>query len=200
VFVASSLVVYRPAAEPLTEDYPLLESEDEPSPYAWSKIVDERAALDSGLDVVVGRFGNVYGPGAPFDADRATVVHALIARCEGLLPGESLRVWGDGTAVRSFVFVEDVAGAVVLLASDAVPAGVYNVDSGVPVTIADLAAKVASHRQPVPEVEYDRSKPAGSPLRVGSIDRLRSLGFEPRVDLTEGVSRTVEAYRAIETI
>jgi GDP-L-fucose synthase len=195
VFIASSLVVYLPSDEPLTEDHPLLEEEDEPSPYAWSKIVDERRALDSGLEVVVGRFGNVYGPGAPFHEERASVVHALIARCEGLAAGEPLRVWGDGSAVRSFVFVEDVARAVAMLIGPAAPGGVYNVDSGVPVTIAELAAVVASHADPVPAIEFDRSKPAGSPIRVGAIDRLRELGFEPGVALGDGIGRTVEHYR-----
>ena len=55
------------------------------------------------------RFGNVYGPGAPFEPERSTVIHALIDRAARLGDSDDLVVWGDGSAIRSFVFVEDAA-------------------------------------------------------------------------------------------
>lgn len=198
VFLASSTVVYRPASEPLTEDHPLLSLGDNPSPYAWSKITDEVVAswLDD-IEVVIGRFGNVYGPGAPFDAQRSTVVHALIDRAARLEAGEPLTVWGDGSAVRSLVFVEDVARAVRLILAAGTTGTVYNVDSGEAVTIRDLAAAVVAAVAPGTEVVFDAAKPSGPSSRVASIDRLRSLGFEPEISLADGIARTVAAYRSV---
>jgi GDP-L-fucose synthase len=197
VFLASSMVVYRSAPEPLTEDHPLLSLADDPSPYAWSKITDEVVAswVDD-VEVMIGRFGNVYGPGAPFDADRSTVVHSLIDRAARLEAGEPLTVWGDGSAVRSFVFVEDVARAVSLILTAGAAGTAYNVDSGEAVAIRDLAVTVVAAVAPDAGVIFDAAKPSGPQSRVASIDRLRGLGFVPQMNLTDGVARTVSAYRS----
>jgi GDP-L-fucose synthase len=196
VFLASSLVTYRADSEPLTESNPQLGPADRPNPYAWSKITDEViAAWHQGLDTVVGRFGNVYGPGAPFDPERSTVVHALIHRAARLEDGESLVVWGDGLAIRSFVFVEDAAEAVLLALTSGESGEAYNIDGGAEVTIAQLATIVRDTVNPSLHLVFDTSKPAGPPYRVASIDKLRTLGYSPRVDLEEGLRRTVEWYR-----
>jgi nucleoside-diphosphate-sugar epimerase len=196
VFLASSLVTYRPAAEPLTESHPQVSSRDRPSPYAWSKMTDEVAVFwHKALDTVVGRFGNVYGPGAPFDPERSTVVHALIDRAARLRDGEDLLVWGDGSAIRSFVFVEDVASAVLVALARGGAGEAYNIDSGVEVSIGDLALNVRDAVNPSLNVVFDPSKPAGAPYRVASIAKLGALGYAPRVDLKEGLQRTVDWYR-----
>lgn len=197
VFLASSLVVYRSADEPLTEDHPLLGPADAPSAYAWSKISDEAVSRwYPDLEAVIGRFGNVYGPGAPFDPQRSTVVHALIDRAARLSDGAELEVWGDGSAVRSFVFVEDVARAVVSILVSGVPGVTYNVDSGVPVTIADLAGVVREAVNPSLKIQFALDKPSGAPVRYPAINRLSALGYVPQVELSEGVAATVEWYRA----
>ena len=196
VFLASSMVVYRPATEPLSEQDPLLSVGDDPSSYAWSKISDEVvASWFEDLKVVVGRFGNVYGPGAPFDPERSSVVHALIDRAARLADGEPLTVWGDGSAVRSFVFVEDVADAVARVLTDGRPGTAYNVDSGEAVTVGHVAGWIVDAISPGTKVVFDPSKPSGPAMRVASIDRLRGLGFEPMVPLAEGLARTLEWYR-----
>jgi nucleoside-diphosphate-sugar epimerase len=197
VFLASSLVTYRPAAEPLTELHPQLGPGDRPNPYAWSKITDEVvASWHQGLHTVVGRFGNVYGPGAPFDPERSTVVHALIDRASRLGNGEDLVVWGDGSAIRSFVFVEDVAEAVLVTLSRGESGEAYNIDGGVEVTIADLATIVRDTVNPSLHLVFDNSKPAGLSYRVASIAKLASLGYTPHVDLEDGIRRTVDWYLA----
>jgi nucleoside-diphosphate-sugar epimerase len=197
MFLASSLVIYRTSPTPFDEDHELLAPADRPSPYAWSKITDEVvAAWHEDVETVAGRFGNVYGPGAPFDEDRSTVVHALIDRAARLGDGAELEVWGDGTAVRSFVFVEDVADAVVRILGSGLPGAAYNVDSAEAVTIAELAGIVVDEVNPTLRLRFDPSKPSGPPVRVASIERLRGLGFEPSVDLAEGLRRTVEWYRS----
>ena len=196
IFLASSLVTYRPANERLTESHPQLGPRDRPDPYAWSKITDEVvASWHPDLDIVVGRFGNVYGPGAPFDPEKSTVVHALIDRAARLEDGEELVVWGDGSAIRSFVFVEDVAEAVLLALPKGVSGEAYNIDGGAEVTIAELATTIRDTVNPSLHLVFDASKPGGPPYRVASIDKLKTLGYSPSVDLAEGLRRTVEWYR-----
>jgi GDP-L-fucose synthase len=197
VFLASSMVIYRPSDHAIPEDHPKLDPSDRPSPYAWSKIADEAAAVDHPqLEVCIGRFGNVYGPGGSFDPERSTVVHALIDRALRATSGELL-VWGDGNAVRSFVFVEDVARAVVLILGSGIPGTAYNVDSGVGHTIAEVAAAVRDAVDPGLRLHFDPSRPTGPAVRVGSIDRLRALGFGTPVGLNEGLRHTIDWRRDV---
>lgn len=196
VFLASSLVIYRPSPRPLDEDHPLLAPADGPSPYARSKIADEEAARrEDGCETVVGRFGNVYGPGASFDPARATVVPSLLARAFRLGDGEALEVWGDGTAVRSFLYAQDAARAVLAVLVSGEAGAAYNIDSGEPVTIADLAAGVVAAVNPTLTIAFDSSKPSGDPFRLASIDRLQALGHRGQVDLATGLKRTADWYR-----
>lgn len=196
VFLASSSVIYRPVARPIDESDPQLGQDDHPSPYAWSKITDEVvSSWHEELDTVIGRFGNVYGPGAPFDPSRSTVVHALIDRAARLKDGEDLVVWGDGSAVRSFVYVEDAAQAVVLLIQKGQSGEAYNIDSGEAVSIAQLAEIVRDAVNPSLGLVFDESKPSGFPYRVGSNKKLQNLGFNSMTSLEDGVMATVAWYR-----
>ena len=200
VYLASSAVVYRPGIRrPLVETDPVVQPWEDPSPYAWSKVTDEVIGgwwQESGqLDVVVGRFSNVYGPGAPFDADRSTVIHALIRRAAETPDGEPLVVWGDGSAIRSFVYVGDVARAVAKILLDGESGLVYNVDNGVEVSVKTLAATVRDAVDPSLVLRFDPSKPAGLPYRVADPTRLESLNFQASTPLEFGVARTVEDFR-----
>jgi GDP-L-fucose synthase len=196
LFIASSLVTYKTAGEPLTESHPQLGPIDHPDPYSWSKITDEVVgSWQDGLETVVGRFGNVYGPGAPFDPDRSTVIHALIDRAARLDGAEDLVVWGNGTAVRSFVYVEDAAQAVLTILARGVAGDAYNIDSGIEVTIAQLADLVRDLVNPSLKVVFDPTKPAGAPYRVASIAKMVEIGYTPHFDLEDGLRRTVEWYR-----
>ena len=197
VFLASSLVTYREATEPLTETHSQLGPGDRPDPYAWSKITDEVAAgWQQALNTVVGRFGNVYGPWASFEPERSTVVHALIDRAARSTRGADLMVWGDRNAIRSFVFVEDVATAVLLTLTNGDSGEAYNIDSGIEVSITQLATMVRDLIDPSLNLVFDPSMPSGAAYRVASIDKLAAIGFAPRVELHEGIRRTVEWYRA----
>lgn len=197
LFLASSSVIYRPLVRPIEEGDPQLGSGDGPNPYAWSKITDEVvASWYTELDTVIGRFGNVYGPGAPFDPSRSTVVHALIDRAARLQDGDDLIVWGDGSAVRSFVYVEDAARAVTSLLESGESGEAYNIDSGEPVTIAQLAEVVRDAVNPSLGLVFDESKPSGSPYRVSSTGKLQGLGFRATTSLESGIKDTVAWYRS----
>lgn len=197
LFLASSSVIYKALMRPTEEGDPQLGPDDGPNPYAWSKITDEVvASWYTELDTVIGRFGNVYGPGAPFDPSRSTVVHALIDRASRLQDGDDLVVWGDGSAVRSFVYVEDAARAVTSLLESGKRGEAYNIDSGEPVTIAHLAEVVRDAVNPSLGLVFDESKPSGSPYRVSSTAKLLGLGFRPTTSLESGIEATVAWYRS----
>ena len=200
VFVASSAVAYRASDHPVDESHDLLSPGDEPSPYAWSKITDEAAArwlIRSGqIDAVIGRFANVYGPGAPYNPDRSTVVHALIRRAAETPSGGTLEVWGDGNAVRSFIYVEDAARAILTLLRKGLSGKAYNIDSGNEVTIRDLASLVRDAVDPTIRLEFDPARPSGAAYRVTNPARLQGLGYESEVSLEDGIERTVAAFRS----
>jgi nucleoside-diphosphate-sugar epimerase len=181
----------------LTEEHPQLDAADDAEPYARSKIADEDAVSErTSLNSVIGRFGNVYGPGASLDSDRATVVHALIDRAAQLGDTEDLIVWGDGHATRSLVFVTDAARGVLCCLTTGAPGEAYNIDSGQAVSIAELATLIRDEVNPSLNLVFDSSHPSGPQHRVGSIERLRALGYRPRINLPEGIARTVAWYRS----
>jgi GDP-L-fucose synthase len=199
LFLASSQVVYRCSPLALDEGFPIASSVDSPTEYAWSKATDEVVGKWWGEHddrrVVMGRFGNIYGPGAPYGASRSTVIHALIRRFSEAEPGSMVEVWGDGSAVRSFLYVGDAAAAVVAVLQHGEPGSVYNIDSGVPVSIMDLAREINDQVGSDLYLVFDADKPTGVPYRVGSIDRLAAIGYQPSTTLTEGLTATISDFR-----
>ncbi len=198
VFLASSMVIYRPTTRPLSEDDPTLSLDDRPDPYAWSKITDEVDAVwrNGRSEIVVGRFANVYGPKASLDTTRATVVHSLIQKALSSTASHAIDVWGDGSAVRSFIYVKDAARAIVTVLTRGKPGEAYNIDSGRAVTIRELAEVIRDTVNPELEIVFDPSKPAGISHRVGTAQKIQDLGFNSAVSLREGVEETVDWYRS----
>jgi len=200
VFLASSQVVYRSSSAPLMEDSPIVSGYDAPNQYAWSKATDEvigRWWMDEhDARVVVGRFGNIYGPGAPYSDDRSTVIHALIRRFVEAERYADVAVWGDGSAIRSVLFVEDAARAVVVILEKGSGGSIYNIDSGIPISIGDLAREIDAQVGNNLKLNFDATKPSGAPYRVGDIEEISKIGFEPRVELSKGLARTIADYRS----
>lgn len=202
VFVASSAVVYaRDTGPDVSETANIVAPMREPvSPYAWAKLTDETTACwirSIGMEVVIGRFTNVFGRGASFDPDRSTVVHALVKKAVDAGPQGVLDIWGDGTAVRSFIHVQDAARAVVAVLTGGVDGEVYNVSAIGPISIRELAEGVRGMVDPTLELRFDASAPTGVLRRVLDESKLRSLGFVPEIDLHTGIQDVIEAYRAV---
>ena len=201
VLLASSAVVYSAkASSPITESAPLLDPQIEPiTPYAWSKISDEvagRWAVSRGLEVLSVRFTNVYGPGAPLDEAASTVVHALVRRAVELEEGQPLVVWGDGSAERSFVHVDDAAMALVAVIRQGSPGRSYNISTTGAVTIQELAETIRDLAAPGAQLRFDASKPGGQASRVLDDSAIRALGVVPAYDLRSGIETVVADARA----
>lgn len=140
------------------------------------------------------RPANVYGPFDDFNPATAQVIPSLIAR---MIAGENpMKIWGDGSAVRDFIFSEDLAKWILVALEKAPPCIPLNLGSGRPITIRELAETIASCLPSPPAIEWDPSKPTGDPVRLLSIERAAAeIGFKPEVDLTPGIRRTIDWYR-----
>jgi len=149
-----------------------------------------------GLDTfAVVRLANVYGPGDNFDPASAMVIPALMSRVRR---GEDpLVVWGDGSAVRDFVYSRDVAEGVILALYHGTAGLPVNLGSGVGCSVADLVRTLG---EVVPfRWEFDASRPAGFPMRVMDVGLARRmLGYEPATALRDGLRATWDWYVAHE--
>ncbi|MTV49685.1 NAD-dependent epimerase/dehydratase family protein [Heliobacillus mobilis] len=153
-----------------------------------------------GWDAVrIVRPGNVYGPFDDFNPATAQVIPALIRR---MIDGENpVRVWGDGSAVRDFIFSEEVAHWLLVALEKAPPCVPINLGSGKGTTIRQVAETIAASLPAPPQIEWDLSKPVGDPVRLLSVERAKQLlGFEPMVSLEEGIGRTIDWYQANQSL
>lgn len=202
VFLASSGVVYSRHVEgELTEDRPVVSPAGEfVTGYAWSKLTDEAlgfwAAGEAAIEVVVGRFTNVYGPGGSFTTERSTVVHALIKKAVENSPEGALRVWGDGTPVRTFIYVEDAAQAIITALTHGEPGEVYNISTSRSVSIRELAEEIRVLVSPAMELVFEPERPQGPQRRALDGSKLAAIGFRASVTLQEGLHRTISWYDA----
>jgi GDP-L-fucose synthase len=171
---------------------------------AWAKRIAEKyveaLAIEHGFaDVAIVRPVNTFGPHDDFDPKTALVVPALIARAES---GETpLKVWGDGSAVRDFLYVDDAVRGLLLAYERGLGRGPINLGSGTGHSIRAVAdAVLAATGHPGPIV-WDASKPAGEPVKVVDTVKAREiLGFVPEIALPEAVARTVAWYRSQRTL
>ena len=144
-----------------------------------------------GISIV--RPANVYGPFDNFDPNNAMVVPSLIMRA---MSGEDpLVVWGDGSAVRDFIYADDVAEGMLF----AVEHGInepLNLGSGHGIRIRELVDVIADALPHKPKVEWDTSKPSGDAQRILDMTRAKNYGFTPRTSIREGVAKTIAWFQA----
>ena len=209
---ASRLVVASsPCCYPANAPLPLREDSltmgvptGETAAYAFSKLGTSCAAEAMcgafGKDVVSFIPSNLYGPGDRFDPQVSHVVAALVRKA--LVAAETacptFDVWGDGSATRDFVYVEDVASAVADMALRDRPfgGGVYNLGSGVETPIRQIAATVARCTDRDVEPVFLPEQPVGYRRRVLCIRKAsRDLGFRPKTSLEDGLRRTIDWVR-----
>ena len=191
VLFASSAAVYGVGSErPLREDDPPAPA----APYGVSKMAAERYvevyARLYGLRTASLRLFQVYGPRL-----RAHVVYDLMRKVRD--DPDELRIEGDGTQVRDFVHVSGAVEAFLTVADRAPLRGeTYNVASGEPVTIRDLAAMICERMGARPRFVYSGAVASGvSQKWAADTDRLRALGYQPPLPLAEGLRGTVEWFR-----
>lgn len=141
---------------------------------------------------------NLYGPGDHFDSEHPPVVSALVRRCfEAMETGRPLVCWGDGSATREFLYVEDCAEAIVLAAERYDGEEPVNVGSGREVSIKELVGALTKAAGFRGQVVWDTAKPSGQPRRSLDVRRAKErFGFQARTSLEKGLAATVAWYRS----
>jgi GDP-L-fucose synthase len=140
---------------------------------------------------------NLYGPRDNFAIEGSHVLPALIRKFVDAERENSktVELWGDGSPLREFLHVEDVARAVVLATQEYDDALHLNIGSGDEVSIKDLALMIAELSGFKGEVIWDISRPNGTPRKVLDSSRMRSLGWSPKISLRDGIRSTIDWYR-----
>ncbi len=140
---------------------------------------------------------NLYGPGDDFDLQSSHVIPALIRKCHAAIAAgqTEVSVWGDGSASREFLYVDDAARAVILAAEQYDDADPVNVGTGTEITIAELTREVAAVTGFRGRFAFDATKPAGQSRRLLDVSKARDLfGFTATTPLREGLEKTYEYF------
>jgi GDP-L-fucose synthase len=201
LYLGSSCIYPRLADQPIVEPA-LLTGPLEPTneAYAIAKIAGIKMCdayrAQYGCDFVSAMPTNLYGPNDNFDLQSSHVLPALIrkfddARRAGI---DTVTVWGTGRPRREFLHVDDLADACVFLMEHYEEPGPINVGFGDDVAIAELAELVRDVVHPTATIDFDTSKPDGTPRKLLDSSRLQQLGWRPSIPLAEGVASTYEWY------
>ena len=198
LFLGSSCIYPKFAEQPITEDQ-LLGGHLEPSndAYAIAKIAGIKMCQayrkQYGFNAISLMPTNLYGPNDNYDLDSSHVLPAMIRKFHEAK--DKVTLWGDGSAMREFLYVDDLAEAAFKCMLRYDSENIINVGTGKDITIKDLAETIADVVGFKGEVVWDTSKPNGTPRKVLNVDKIESLGWEPKVSLREGIKKTYELYK-----
>jgi GDP-L-fucose synthase len=202
LFLGSSCIYPKFAPQPIREDS-LLTGPLEPTndAYAIAKIAGimhiQAMRREYGLPYISAMPTNLYGPNDNFDLQNSHVLPALIrrfdqARADG---ASSVTIFGTGRPRREFMHVDDLARACVFLLENYDEPEPINIGTGSDVTISELAGLVAQTVGFDAAIEYDTSKPDGTPQKLLDASRINALGWKAQIELTDGLAATYEWYR-----
>jgi GDP-L-fucose synthase len=202
VFLGSSCIYPRLAPQPLKEEY-LLTGPLEPTNewYAVAKITGVKACeairKQYNKDFVSLMPTNLFGPFDNFDLNTSHVLPAMIrkfheANENGNAP---VTLWGSGSPMREFLHVSDLADAVFYVLNHEMPEHLYNVGTGVDLTINDLAKLIQKVTGHTGEIIWDSSKPDGTPRKLMDISKLHNLGWKHQIELENGISNTYQWFK-----
>lgn len=202
LFLGSTCIYPRLAPQPISEDQLLtspLEKTNEA--YALAKITGlklcEYYRREYGVLFHSAMPTNLYGPGDNYHPEHSHVLPAMLRRFHEarLADQAAVTIWGTGTPRREFLYVDDLADALVHLLSLDNPPDWVNVGSGTDLSILELAQLVAKTVGYTGRIELDLSKPDGTPRKLTDISLLKSTGWQPSISLEEGLARTYAAFQ-----
>ncbi|MBV6510889.1 MAG: GDP-L-fucose synthase [Ignavibacteriaceae bacterium] len=215
LFLGSSCIYPKFAEQPIREESLLtgtLEFTNEP--YAIAKITGiklcESYYRQYGCNYFSAMPTNLYGPGDNFDLEKSHVLPALMRKFHEakVSSQDHVMVWGTGTVLREFMYVEDLASALAFFLENVDAKDIYekeishiNIGTGLDVTISALAELVKDTIGYKGKIIYDATKPDGTPRKLMDSSRLHELGWESSVSLEEGIRKTYNWFlENIETI
>ncbi len=201
IFLGSSCIYPKMAPQPLKEEYLLTGSLETTNEwYALAKITGVKSC-----QAIKNQFGrnyvslmptNLYGTHDNFDLTTSHVLPALIRKFhEGKQNNNApVTLWGSGTPLREFLFVDDLAAAVVFALENNLPDYIYNIGTGEDLTIKDLALliqKIVGHNG---KIIWDESKPDGTPRKLLDVSKMHSLGWKHQINLEDGIRKTYDWF------
>lgn len=202
VFLGSSCIYPKLSSQPMREDS-LLTGELEPTNqwYAIAKITGiklcDSLRKQHGRDYFSLMPTNLYGPGDNFDLNTSHVLPAMIRKFHEakIKNNQSVTLWGSGTPRREFLFVEDLADAVLFSLVNELDKNLYNIGTGKDITIADLATLIQSITGHTGEIIWDTNKPDGTPRKLMDTARMEKEGWVYNTELEDGIKQTYHWYK-----
>ena len=203
LFLGSSCIYPKFAEIPITEDQ-LLSGYLEPSndSYAIAKIAGIKMCQayrkQFGFNAVAVMPTNLYGPNDNFNHNYGHVLPSLIAKFHGSKEKSEhwvVKLWGDGSPKREFLHVDDLAEALYIIMERYDDEEIINVGTGEDITIKELSEMIVEVTGYENEYEWDTTKPNGTLRKVLNVDKVKSLGWEPKIELKEGLESTYEWYK-----
>jgi len=204
LFLGSSCIYPKFATQPITEDQ-LMTGALEPTndAYAIAKIAGimlcQAYRQQHGFNAISLMPTNLYGPNDNFDFETSHVLPAMIAKFHDAVANHSehweVKLWGDGSAMREFLHVDDLAEACYTCMQNYNEVEHINVGTGEDVTIKQLAETIADVVGYDRDINWDTTKPNGTPRKVLNVDKIKSLGWKPKIGLREGIELTYQWYK-----
>ena len=201
IFLGSSCIYPKFASQPLKEEYLLTDSLEPTNEwYAIAKISGVKACQairnQYGKDYVSLMPTNLYGYFDNFDLKSSHVLPAMLRKFhEAKVNGNSaVELWGSGSPMREFLFVDDLAEAVVFALENELPEFLYNIGSGKDITIKELAETIQEVVGYKGNILWDKSKPDGTPRKLMDVSKMRDLGWSYSTELTEGIEKTYQWF------
>lgn len=201
LFLGSSCIYPKFAEQPITEDA-LLTGPLEPTNewYAIAKIAGIKLASayrkQYGVDYISAMPTNLYGPNDNFDLMSSHVLPALLRKAHEAKINKhpSITIWGTGKARREFLHVDDCARALVFLLKHYSEDEHINIGTGTDLTILELAQLICDIVGFEGKIIHDLSKPDGTPRKLMSSNKLKSMGWSPSIDLADGIASTYQWF------
>ena len=197
IFLGSSCIYPKLAPQPLKEEYLLTDSLEPTNEwYAVAKITGVKACQairkQFNKDYVSLMPTNLYGTHDNFDLNSSHVLPAMIRKFHEakINNNATVKLWGSGTPMREFLFVDDMAQAVVFALENELPDYLYNVGTGTDLTIKQLAETIQKITGHDGEIIWDSSKPDGTPRKLMDVSKMHELGWKHQVQLEEGIQKT----------
>ncbi|MDB2568672.1 GDP-L-fucose synthase [Flavobacteriaceae bacterium] len=208
IFLGSSCIYPKFAQQPLKEEY-LLTGSLEPTNewYAIAKITGVKACQairkQYNKDYVSLMPTNLYGSFDNFDLKSSHVLPAMLRKFHEakLNNNEPVELWGSGTPMREFLFVDDMAEAVVYALENNLPEYLYNIGTGKDITINELADTIQSVTGHQGKIFWDANKPDGTPRKLMDVSKMKELGWQYSTELEDGIKKTYQWFlENIDTI
>ncbi|APG60432.1 GDP-L-fucose synthase family protein [Christiangramia salexigens] len=197
IFLGSSCIYPKLAPQPLKEEYLLTDSLEPTNEwYAIAKITGVKACeairKQFGKDYVSLMPTNLYGTHDNFDLQTSHVLPAMIRKFHEAKENGNAHVtlWGSGSPMREFLFVDDMADAVVFALENKLEENLYNIGTGKDLTIKELAELIQNIVGHEGEIIWDAEKPDGTPRKLMNVDKMKEAGWEASTQLEEGIEKT----------